>query len=149
MTSKTFSSLLILLCLPASQAADILLVTEDIASPTSVGPIAGVDFENPANTAYDRTPDDLDLTDGISVSADWTGPLMVIEDSGAQVSPTSGSFTGKIDEGSSAANPPNTTPTGDYASWSITIPVSYTHLRAHETREDLVCRLLLEKKKKK
>src|SRR5450756_2361191 len=28
-----------------------------------------------------------------------------------------------------------------------TIPVSYTHLRAHETRHDLVCRLLLEKKK--
>src|SRR5450759_1422315 len=26
------------------------------------------------------------------------------------------------------------------------IPVSYTHLRAHETRHDLVCRLLLEKK---
>src|SRR5450759_4019345 len=24
-------------------------------------------------------------------------------------------------------------------------PVSYTHLRAHETRHDLVCRLLLEK----
>src|SRR5450756_2676695 len=30
--------------------------------------------------------------------------------------------------------------------WSST--VSYTHLRAHETRHDLVCRLLLEKKKK-
>mgnify|MGYP000208367461 CR=1 FL=1 len=29
----------------------------------------------------------------------------------------------------------------------MTVP--YTHLRAHETREDLVCRLLLEKKKKK
>ena len=28
------------------------------------------------------------------------------------------------------------------------LAVSYTHLRAHETREDLVCRLLLEKKKK-
>ncbi len=28
-----------------------------------------------------------------------------------------------------------------------TIAVSYTHLRAHETREDLVCRPLLEKKK--
>src|SRR5450756_3036073 len=28
-----------------------------------------------------------------------------------------------------------------------TMPVSYTHLRAHETRHDLVCRLLLEKKK--
>jgi len=30
---------------------------------------------------------------------------------------------------------------GDYAN-----SVSYTHLRAHETRHDLVCRLLLEKK---
>src|SRR5450756_825975 len=29
----------------------------------------------------------------------------------------------------------------------IATPVSYTHLRAHETRHDLVCRLLLEKKK--
>eukprot|EP00658_Telonema_sp_P-2_P051080 TRINITY_DN39101_c0_g1_i4.p1 TRINITY_DN39101_c0_g1~~TRINITY_DN39101_c0_g1_i4.p1 ORF type:complete len:102 (+),score=18.90 TRINITY_DN39101_c0_g1_i4:97-402(+) len=29
------------------------------------------------------------------------------------------------------------------------IPVSYTHLRAHETPEHLVCRLLLEKKKTK
>ena len=29
-----------------------------------------------------------------------------------------------------------------------TIAVSYTHLRAHETVLDLVCRLLLEKKKK-
>ena len=28
-------------------------------------------------------------------------------------------------------------------------PVSYTHLRAHETVLDLVCRLLLEKKNKK
>ena len=28
-------------------------------------------------------------------------------------------------------------------------PVSYTHLRAHETVLDLVCRLLLEKKKTK
>src|SRR5450756_1417656 len=28
------------------------------------------------------------------------------------------------------------------------VPVSYTHLRAHETRHDIVCRLLLEKKKK-
>ena len=28
------------------------------------------------------------------------------------------------------------------------VPVSYTHLRAHETVLDLVCRLLLEKNKK-
>src|SRR5678815_2449890 len=32
---------------------------------------------------------------------------------------------------------------------NYTKPVSYTHLRAHETPEHLVCRLLLEKKKKK
>ena len=38
-----------------------------------------------------------------------------------------------------------------YCWWKLpgTCTVSYTHLRAHETREDLVCRLLLEKKKKK
>src|SRR5659263_733448 len=29
----------------------------------------------------------------------------------------------------------------------VYVSVSYTHLRAHETRHDLVCRLLLEKKK--
>src|SRR5450756_2707405 len=29
----------------------------------------------------------------------------------------------------------------------VVVAVSYTHLRAHETRHDLVCRLLLEKKK--
>eukprot|EP00658_Telonema_sp_P-2_P016055 TRINITY_DN16220_c0_g1_i5.p1 TRINITY_DN16220_c0_g1~~TRINITY_DN16220_c0_g1_i5.p1 ORF type:complete len:118 (+),score=32.66 TRINITY_DN16220_c0_g1_i5:120-473(+) len=34
------------------------------------------------------------------------------------------------------------------APWDRTTPVSYTHLRAHETPEHLVCRLLLEKKKK-
>src|SRR5680860_1843868 len=31
----------------------------------------------------------------------------------------------------------------------LVVPVSYTHLRAHETDSYLVCRLLLEKKKKK
>src|SRR5678816_1333990 len=38
-----------------------------------------------------------------------------------------------------------------YAFWVFRLfgPVSYTHLRAHETPEHLVCRLLLEKKKKK
>ena len=35
----------------------------------------------------------------------------------------------------------------DTSTSRFTIPVSYTHLRAHETVLDLVCRLLLEKKK--
>ena len=34
------------------------------------------------------------------------------------------------------------------AGTALLIPVSYTHLRAHETDSYLVCRLLLEKKKK-
>ena len=36
---------------------------------------------------------------------------------------------------------------GDASCLEQIIPVSYTHLRAHETVLDLVCRLLLEKKK--
>mgnify|MGYP003380371206 CR=1 FL=1 len=35
-----------------------------------------------------------------------------------------------------------------YARVGAIIPVSYTHLRAHETVLDLVCRLLLQKKNK-
>ena len=35
----------------------------------------------------------------------------------------------------------------DFQRSNNAVAVSYTHLRAHETREDLVCRLLLEKKK--
>src|SRR5450756_3020933 len=49
----------------------------------------------------------------------------------------------------SAANPPPRISRGnpeDLGSGRYgTEPVSYTHLRAHETRHDLVCRLLLEK----
>src|SRR5450756_2677234 len=39
-------------------------------------------------------------------------------------------------------------PSGTLFEMIAITPVSYTHLRAHETRHDLVCRLLLEKKKK-
>src|SRR5678810_551168 len=35
-----------------------------------------------------------------------------------------------------------------FRSWGYQTAVSYTHLRAHETGRNLVCRLLLEKKKK-
>src|SRR5450759_1561700 len=36
----------------------------------------------------------------------------------------------------------------NFSANSSAVVLSYTHLRAHETRHDLVCRLLLEKKKK-
>src|SRR5450759_2668496 len=42
-----------------------------------------------------------------------------------------------------------TKPEGSDPNRQTSVPVSYTHLRAHETRHDLVCRLLLEKKKDK
>src|SRR5678816_3261076 len=42
---------------------------------------------------------------------------------------------------------PNRGPSVAKLGWEE-IAVSYTHLRAHETPEHLVCRLLLEKKKK-
>src|SRR5664279_4928854 len=48
--------------------------------------------------------------------------------------------------GSSACPIPNASACGRCRSVR---PVSYTHLRAHETDSYLVCRLLLEKKKKK
>ena len=40
---------------------------------------------------------------------------------------------------------------GDFLAWEYDVyeAVSYTHLRAHETDSYLVCRLLLEKKKRK
>src|SRR5660398_300734 len=49
----------------------------------------------------------------------------------------------------SRVTPETTRPISILASQSQTSPVSYTHLRAHETKANLVCRLLLEKKKKK
>eukprot|EP00658_Telonema_sp_P-2_P005324 TRINITY_DN11993_c0_g1_i2.p1 TRINITY_DN11993_c0_g1~~TRINITY_DN11993_c0_g1_i2.p1 ORF type:complete len:775 (-),score=83.67 TRINITY_DN11993_c0_g1_i2:85-2409(-) len=49
----------------------------------------------------------------------------------------------------SRASSPKPPPGVGGGSATPNIPVSYTHLRAHETPEHLVCRLLLEKKKKK
>src|SRR5674536_69306 len=48
----------------------------------------------------------------------------------------------------SPSRPASGTPVRDVDHHSVGCrPVSYTHLRAHETPEHLVCRLLLEKKK--
>ena len=45
------------------------------------------------------------------------------------------------------AHPKNKKFTGPLERFKNLLTVSYTHLRAHETRGNLVCRLLLEKKK--
>eukprot|EP00658_Telonema_sp_P-2_P020416 TRINITY_DN18073_c0_g1_i1.p1 TRINITY_DN18073_c0_g1~~TRINITY_DN18073_c0_g1_i1.p1 ORF type:complete len:108 (+),score=8.02 TRINITY_DN18073_c0_g1_i1:433-756(+) len=46
-----------------------------------------------------------------------------------------------------SSSSPSCAPCGSSISSSDIVSVSYTHLRAHETPEHLVCRLLLEKKK--
>ena len=43
---------------------------------------------------------------------------------------------------------PHSMPGWYYSDQRLFEPVSYTHLRAHETGRNLVCRLLLEKKNK-
>eukprot|EP00658_Telonema_sp_P-2_P050657 TRINITY_DN38681_c0_g2_i1.p1 TRINITY_DN38681_c0_g2~~TRINITY_DN38681_c0_g2_i1.p1 ORF type:complete len:107 (-),score=30.83 TRINITY_DN38681_c0_g2_i1:77-397(-) len=49
---------------------------------------------------------------------------------------------------SSSSSQPSSPTTAITSPNTTTTSVSYTHLRAHETPEHLVCRLLLEKKKK-
>ncbi|MDP0491093.1 MAG: hypothetical protein Q7Q71_08615, partial [Verrucomicrobiota bacterium JB023] len=93
--------------------------------PMTIGPIAGVDFEDEADSAFDRTPDDLAPDDGVSVSADWTifGDVDVISDGGGNnAGSTSGSYPAKLNAGSSEANPPAYAPTDHYYSWSLTVP---------------------------
>src|SRR5450756_1359954 len=71
---------------------------------------------------------------------------------------TQGPAAHQLPRASSASSPRGLTPGPTAREWPTSTcrhltrrgipPVSYTHLRAHETRHDLVCRLLLEKKKK-
>src|SRR5450756_2970587 len=74
------------------------------------------------------------------------------------ISPASWAFSSRIfflmsecPVGDMMAMPPSFSTPSKRVLEHLTSPmtVSYTHLRAHETRHDLVCRLLLEKKKKK
>src|SRR5450756_3014231 len=81
----------------------------------------------------------------------WTGTGAASEEAHNSVGVTSPATAWYLAEGSSA---------WDFECWLLiqnpnpseatcnVTSVSYTHLRAHETRHDLVCRLLLEKKKK-
>ena len=51
------------------------------------------------------------------------------------------------DEGGHVRRAGEAGPAAAVGGQEVLYPVSYTHLRAHETVLDLVCRLLLEKKK--
>src|SRR5659263_602945 len=90
-------------------------------------------FKNPANTLVHETttgPEIWEATDGaIDVLVSGVGTGGTITGISRFIKNTKGK---KI---LSVAVEPTHSP----------VPVSYTHLRAHETRHDLVCRLLLEK----
>ncbi|MGD7653814.1 MAG: sialate O-acetylesterase, partial [Verrucomicrobiales bacterium] len=114
-----------------SAASATASATTPQASSSVAAPIAGVDFGNDADTAFDRTPDDLNTADGISVSADWSyagNALDVKSDNSANASgSTTGSFVAKLNGGTrDVAAMPELTPTTDDFSWSITIPAGVT-----------------------
>ncbi len=88
--------------------------------------IAGVDFEGATQSDFDRNPDDLDSTDGITVSSGTASPVF---DGWTLVNASGASFTGLLrnDGGANAAGA--TTPDfparlegNSTGSWSITIP---------------------------
>ena len=90
----------------------VAVVSVAITTSASAALIAGVDFEITPGAAgnsgnFDRTPDDLDAGDGISVSTDWTASNLAW-DNNAQA--------GLIAPSTIAARSQNQN------SWSITIP---------------------------
>ena len=106
----------------------------------------------PSWTATDGAT--LTLTKGAGTGSAFYGPLYLDETvvpptpppSITKLIPTSGPDTGGTLVDIIGANLTGATAV-DFGGTAGTGPVSYTHLRAHETVLDLVCRLLLEKKK--
>src|SRR5680860_1725753 len=94
--------------------------------------------------------------------ADTNGPAVLIPEYKAQYGMAPNYIDGTFTPSQSARTMPITNPAtgGEIGTVALSThgevdmavqaaPVSYTHLRAHETDSYLVCRLLLEKKKKK
>src|SRR5659263_352860 len=90
--------------------------------------------------APNQCSDSVSATTSLSTTAGRPVAAVSIAPSGTSVQPRNGADTTVL---RSRVRPPTVTPMARRVG-----PVSYTHLRAHETRHDLVCRLLLEKKKK-
>ena len=89
----------------------------------------------------------------MSCPRDLTSPLTPSASCWRRTLPSRQTWRVLTSSGSSSLSPPNRSPcaaaSGCRRGLSASSPasVSYTHLRAHETPEHLVCRLLLEKKK--
>ena len=74
-------------------------------------------------------------------------PVTFRDENGISVAPTAATWT-LTNEYGVVINSRSDVAISPLAATVNIVPVSYTHLRAHETVLDLVCRLLLEKKKK-
>lgn len=115
------SQLMKLKAIPFTLLLPVLLTTPATAASLAV---VGVDFENAAGTAWDRTPDDLIAGDGITVS-DWqfnqadiqgSGSKGVINDGNADDA-FEGTFVGRMEALSSP---------GDTAGQTISFPLYFT-----------------------
>src|SRR5665648_1161383 len=96
---------------------------------TSIIPDAPSPSDEISGDSIVPTAGSIIIADGADITKDCTPPLAILSEGAAQMS-----FS------------------GDGESWTewIDYDLSLIHIfRAHETRHDLVCRLLLEKKKKK
>src|SRR5450756_3069837 len=108
--------------------------------------------ERRANGSSSSTTTGSTMNAGTPDSVDSSNPMHAarldacVPNTGSCRSLTIASSTRYVPEGSGRNSPPLQAIAERLATAT---PVSYTHLRAHETRHDLVCRLLLEKKKKK
>src|SRR5450759_5940779 len=130
-------------------------VQGDIADPAAVrDAMAGCDAV--VNFAAETHVDRSLLGDASFIETDVRGVFVLLEEArkvGVKkfIQVSTDEVYGSIESGSfteeSVLNPRNpysaSKAGGDRLAYSYS--VSYTHLRAHETRHDLVCRLLLEK----
>ncbi|MGD9419678.1 MAG: glycosyl hydrolase family 95 catalytic domain-containing protein [Verrucomicrobiota bacterium JB025] len=121
--------------LSSNLSNDALFDNLEIQGATAVepasSPVAGVDFENADDSAFDSSPDDLDPTDGITVAAGWSlaGNALEVksDDSANAAGSTTGSFVAKLNGGTNEpAEMPELTPSADHYSWSLTIPAGVT-----------------------
>eukprot|EP00658_Telonema_sp_P-2_P036351 TRINITY_DN26322_c0_g1_i1.p1 TRINITY_DN26322_c0_g1~~TRINITY_DN26322_c0_g1_i1.p1 ORF type:complete len:151 (+),score=15.50 TRINITY_DN26322_c0_g1_i1:321-773(+) len=132
-----------------------VLVYASTAACTPLGPDNDASFSLPALCTVNLgVMDDIDLFCRMTTDfwcrtdpTDWKG-LRSTSALEASLSSSSSSGLVTVTAGTWSTSPLPAFLVSPTWKWGMDTPVSYTHLRAHETPEHLVCRLLLEKKKK-
>lgn len=108
----------------AGVAAGILILSARL--PVRADLIAGVDFEGATSATFDRTPDDYDLSDGITVSSGTASPVFdgwtLLDLSGNPgANGNLGNDTGARNAGATTPDFPARLENSRTGSWSITI----------------------------